>query len=489
MAVLRSSRLLAAFLVLSSLGGASLGGASRADAQATCVDATGDACLNVIRTARADGVVEDIFTTRDGLYAPQLGFATYVRGVNGCIGQTHTPTILSGYTCGAAGSNPPGGNDPAFQANSLDWYWTQVVRTDDSGAAVADGLPGFYIPWRGRIYDLGGEANRVVLFPITDHAPLPCEAFEYTVWLSNNPDATTIAPPSAPDPSQWNEARLIRTFTQGWTRNPAATGVAEATRADLGTWLRDTTAGEAVADALATVWALPCGLSFRYVAMQAGNNGNPGPECVFHSSDDELDAVAGLNEDDIDLHRRRWRWPPRRELRRRGLRRHQPGHPPGRVRALQRHHRLRLPARRSLPDRHHVRHGHRSLRDHVLRGCVRGRLHLQREQRLPRGLLRHAHRALPRRNPLPRRELRRALRRSGLPPWPHLRGRRVHRSLRGRGLPFDAGLHRGRPRRADGLRTGVHLLGSGGLGDLRPRSSVRCARGLAHHRPLRGPGL
>jgi hypothetical protein len=301
MAVLRSSRLLAAFLVLSSLGGASLGGASRADAQATCVDATGDACLNVIRTARADGVVEDIFTTRDGLYAPQLGFATYVRGVNGCIGQTHTPTILSGYTCGAAGSNPPGGNDPAFQANSLDWYWTQVVRTDDSGVAVADGLPGFYIPWRGRIYDLGGEANRVVLFPITDHAPLPCEAFEYTVWLSNNPDATTIAPPSAPDPSQWNEARLIRTFTQGWTRNPAATGVAEATRADLGTWLRDTTAGEAVADALATVWALPCGLSFRYVAMQAGNNGNPGPECVFHSSDDELDAVAGLNEDDTAI--------------------------------------------------------------------------------------------------------------------------------------------------------------------------------------------
>jgi MYXO-CTERM domain-containing protein len=49
------------------------------------------------------------------------------------------------------------------------------------------------------------------------------------------------------------------------------------------------------------VWALPCGISFRYVAIQAGNNGNPGPECVYHSSDDELDAVAGLNEDDTGI--------------------------------------------------------------------------------------------------------------------------------------------------------------------------------------------
>ncbi|MDQ3033382.1 MAG: hypothetical protein M3Y87_13260 [Myxococcota bacterium] len=273
----------------------------RAAAQATCVDATGDACLGVVRAARADGVVDDIFTTRDGLYAPQLGFATYVRGVNGCIGVTHTPTILEGYTCDAIGTSPPGGNDPSFQANSLDWYWTQVLRTDDSGTPVGDGIGGFYEPTRGRIYDLGGEANRVALFPITDHAPLPCEAFEYTVWLSNDPAATRTATPDAPDPLAWNPARLIRAYTEGWTRNPRATGVAEAGRADLATWLRDDSTGAAVADALTTVWALPCGLSFRYVSIQAGNNGNPGPECVFHSQDDELDAVAGLNEDDTAI--------------------------------------------------------------------------------------------------------------------------------------------------------------------------------------------
>lgn len=289
MAALRVSvvTFLVAFLVASSGGG-------HAHAQATCVDSTGDACLNVIRTARADGVIEDIFTTRDGLYAPQLGFATYLRGVNStCNGFTSNPRILEGYTCAATPSVPD-------LANTLDWYWTQILRNNDAGTNL-EGIDGFYYPWRGRIYDLGGEANRVVLFPITDHPPLPCEAFEYTVWLSNNPDATTIAPVDAPDPLQWNAATLIRAYTQGWTRNASALGASEGARGDLGTWLRDNSGGEAVADALATVWALPCGLSFRYVAIQAGNNGNPGPECVFHSGDDELDAVAGLNEDDTAI--------------------------------------------------------------------------------------------------------------------------------------------------------------------------------------------
>ncbi len=276
---------------------------SRAFAQASCVDTSGDMCLNVIRSARTDGVVEDIFQTSDGRYAPELTFATLLGGVNGCIGQTYNPLILSGYTCCSisdAGCMPPGGRDPSFQANDLDWYWTQVLRTDPAGTALPDGSPDYYEPYRARIYDLGGEANRVVLFPITDHDPLPCEAFEYTVWLSNDPAATAIAPADAPDPRLWNEALLIRAFTEGWTRNAAATS-ADRTRTDLDTYLRDTSGGDAIADALATVWALPCGISFRYVAIQAGNHGNPGPECVYHSSDDELDAVAGLNEDDTGI--------------------------------------------------------------------------------------------------------------------------------------------------------------------------------------------
>lgn len=268
------------------------------------------ACLNSLAAMRPDGVVYDIFRTSDGLFAPQLTFATYVRGVNGCIGYTSNRTIPEGYACGSIGSSPPGGNDPAFQANSLDWYWTQVVRTDPTtGAAVADGDGRMetYDPRRGRIYDLGGEANRVVLFPITDHGPFPCEAFEYSVWLTNDPETTLIATEAAPNPLAWNPARLIRTFTEGWTTNINALGASEASRPDLDAWLHEVvpgvppTGGTAVADALATVWALPCGLTFRYVAIQGGNYGNPGPECAYHSNEDELDAVAGLNEDDTAI--------------------------------------------------------------------------------------------------------------------------------------------------------------------------------------------
>jgi hypothetical protein len=55
--------------------------------------------------------------------------------------------------------------------------------------------------------------------------------------------------------------------------------------------------GEAVADSIATVWALPCGVTFRYAAIVPGNYGNPDGRCAFHSSEYEFDAVAGLNED------------------------------------------------------------------------------------------------------------------------------------------------------------------------------------------------
>src|SRR5690606_24494318 len=178
----------------------------------------GDACLNALTALRGpDAVVDDIFQTSDGRYAPQLTFGTYLRGANGCAGWTgwaasptdpaapgaHEPirrTFLHQYIC----NNGRPHDEVARYANSLDWYWTQVLRTNAAGVAVPDGAGTDYEPSRGRIYDLGGEANRVAVFPISDHGPLPCESFEYTIWLSNNPDAVEIAPESAPDPNKWN---------------------------------------------------------------------------------------------------------------------------------------------------------------------------------------------------------------------------------------------------------------------------------------------
>ena len=311
---------------------ASCGGGATDPNCGACI-ASGSECFNALMPAdRQLGV----FMTSDGHDARSLTFGKLVRGaqesatdINRAVSSTYnssniwlyygtgTPPPPDGY-CAPAGGPPPAFSHPGDYVfgwdhryedtmNGLDCYNGEVDRFylgasgHADGSRVCDGEQGFFDPSNGAIYDLGGEANRVVVFPITDHDPLPCEAFEYSLWLSNNPDATEIADPGAPDPNKWNPATMIRAFQQGWTRNIHAQGAADAGRSDLSTYLRDTTDGDAIADALVTVWALPCGLTFRYVAMEGGNYGNPGPECTFHSSEDELDAVAGLNEDDTAI--------------------------------------------------------------------------------------------------------------------------------------------------------------------------------------------
>jgi hypothetical protein len=148
------------------------------------------------------------------------------------------------------------------------------------------------------IYDLGGEANRAAIFPITDHTTDSClESIEWSVWLTDNPDSTEVVPDgSPPDPMRWNRARLDQIFLQGWTRNPLALGLPSDT-SDL----RDTTAGDAQSDSPTVVFSLPCGVTFRYASVLSGNFGNPGPACEYNSSDDEIDAVAGLNADNTGL--------------------------------------------------------------------------------------------------------------------------------------------------------------------------------------------
>lgn len=266
-------------------------------------DAAMQQCLTSVVTTGGD-VINGIFRTANGQDARTLRFARYMRGIEtnptGCpIGRSSystdpqfrctscTPTICDAWACF---SGPRDTTTIGRFADRLDWLWTQHVRFNDWGGAVSDGDSRFYYPWRARIYDLGAPANRVVLFPITDHTSDSClEPFEYTVWLSDNPNSTEIADPRNPDPNKWNQATLVRVFTQGWTRNPRAIGDPSDTN-DLET----TAFGDAVADAMTTVWALPCGYSFRYAAVSAGNNGSPTSACAFHSHDDELDAVAGL---------------------------------------------------------------------------------------------------------------------------------------------------------------------------------------------------
>ncbi len=162
-------------------------------------------------------------------------YGTTIGGVDG-QGYCYDPTTLGAYDGSVTGV----GN-----GNALDYYWVQ----DASGP--------FNTPDTGTIWDLHGQANQVVVFPIADHGPLPEEAWEYNVYLSN-------------DLVNWTPADLIDAYDQGWDPNPA------------------------VADAWTTVWQLPSLQTARYVSVTSGNNGLHGGS-YYDSYDDEIDAVAGLD--------------------------------------------------------------------------------------------------------------------------------------------------------------------------------------------------
>ncbi len=228
------------------------------------------ACLGTVTT------VDDIFRTRDGGTAQALTFASYLSGVNstGCAWGQSFPDAGLAYQCHSAAVD-----DPAVAAAiaGLDYLWVQNFRQYPDGGLVCDCQPGFYDPRDGLLFDLGGEANKVVVFPVTDHGPLPCESFEYSVYLTDDLDAGEVVPLGDPvDPHKWNEAELYEAFLQGWDPN-------------------------ATADGMTTVWQLPCGVTFRYASVLAGNHGNPTSACEYDSSEDEIDAVAGMNQDDTAI--------------------------------------------------------------------------------------------------------------------------------------------------------------------------------------------
>ncbi|MEI8258858.1 MAG: MopE-related protein, partial [Deltaproteobacteria bacterium] len=281
-----------------------------------------DACLDAIGGVPVGGttprdptrIIDDIFRTTDtpARFAPDLTFGQLMVSLSAI----NSPGCNGGISSGVAGADPRSYTSYVCQAgvlpadsptfvNALDWRWVQNNRVRNDGVLAVDQdscggdalLCGFETPWiSGMVFDLQGPANRVVVFPITDHVTDSClEAFEYSVYLTDNPMSHEFVPAgSNPDPRRWNRAVLTRGFLRGWTNNYRSTGTA----ADMAIHpLADGAAGEAIADSIATVWALPCGITFRYVAVVSGNGGNPDSRCAFYSSEDEFDAVAGLNED------------------------------------------------------------------------------------------------------------------------------------------------------------------------------------------------
>ncbi|MBI5451147.1 MAG: PEP-CTERM sorting domain-containing protein [Gammaproteobacteria bacterium] len=197
------------------------------------------------------------YTTVSGTFTDPaaMTFGSYMSGAEG---YGYTPPTSYSWT-GACNS----GSGSCYQnnGNGRDWYWIQ----DYSGRFAA--------PSAGLIYDLGGQANQVVVFPLIDHVAdtgqmagqVGPEAWEYNVYLSN-------------DLSTWDRATLDTIYTDGWSP------------------------GADISDGYTTVWKLASGQTRRYVSITSGNDGWNADHTVFDinlyypSDDNEIDAVAGLTE-------------------------------------------------------------------------------------------------------------------------------------------------------------------------------------------------
>lgn len=283
-----------------------------AHAQTGTCDANGqtsaNACIAAVQAA--GGVVNDIYRDSLGRTGPNLPvFATLYNAWPGC---TLAPEGGCGGGISTAPYDCPGAYvcqnvantfaNAADYLSALDHRWWQPGRITDhtllSGCPrftttrVVDGNSANYIPREGLVFDLRGPSNQVVIFAENDHGPQPCESAEYTVFLSDNPmsDEIELNPTTiGVDPNKWNRAVLKAIYTHGWfdVRTADPTGHAAC---------GDTVDYAVEDDSFTTVYALPCGLTFRYAAIVAGNDGRDFAACQFHSSEGEIDAVAGLTE-------------------------------------------------------------------------------------------------------------------------------------------------------------------------------------------------
>jgi MYXO-CTERM domain-containing protein len=280
------------------------------------------ACLKSIAMLGTGTVVDDIFKDINGKTADLLLYGKLIDPYGGLAAPTaangcpQANTICNGDLTSSQGSpavicidSTHDFNTVAGYVNNLDWKYANPIRMHQGHASqgapftncpdwsnsVGDGNKEGYYPWEGMVFDLGGPSNKVVLFPVNDHGPQPCESVEYTVYLTNNPlSRTMIDNPTTTgaDPQQWNRAKLSTIYLEGWKKVRPGADITIADPTNPANMLGYTIE----ADSFSSVWSLPCGINFRYVGIIAGNDGKDLPACNFDSFDAEIDAVAGLTE-------------------------------------------------------------------------------------------------------------------------------------------------------------------------------------------------
>ncbi len=291
-----------ALWVLGAGAGSSLASTGVCDSSASAPQA----CIAAIQAS--GGVVNDIFKDANGLTAQQL--PVYGQLVNawpgcdgtafaGCSGQDTMPYDCPGeYVCTGL---PNTFANASAGLDTLDHNWWHPCRLGDHTLTngcpaftqcIGDGVGGSYFPWEGLVFDLGGPSNKVAIFAENDHGPQPCESTEYTVFLSDNPFAKDIVldpKTTGIDPMKWNRAVLTKIYTEGWEQVRPADPVGHASCGDTVDYSVEN-------DSFVTVYALPCGVTFRYTSIVAGNDGLDFAQCAFDSREAEVDAIAGLTE-------------------------------------------------------------------------------------------------------------------------------------------------------------------------------------------------
>lgn len=151
----------------------------------------------------------------------------------GCLGYSTDLTGTGDYNYGC-GVGPISTN-----ANAIDNLWFQT-----------DGAVGL------TVFDLGFDATTAVVFNSIDHGPLPNEAIESTVYLSN-------------DQITWTEAKVERVWLEGFMTNT-----------DI-KW-----------DGFSYAVGTGTDATFRYASVIHG-----GPGALQHDGDNEINGILGAKKD------------------------------------------------------------------------------------------------------------------------------------------------------------------------------------------------
>lgn len=153
-----------------------------------------------------------------------------------------TGFVSTGYSTDLTGTgdyNYGLGGDPFVAANSIDNLWLQT------GGTVGQ-----------TVWDLGFQATKAAVFNTIDHGPLPQEAIESTVYLSN-------------DLVNWTQAVVERVWLEGFQPN---TNIL---------W-----------DGFTYAVGTGTSSTFRYASIIHG-----GPGALINDGDDEINGVMGLNDE------------------------------------------------------------------------------------------------------------------------------------------------------------------------------------------------